>query len=353
MNSLTGLPALSVEVNGEPLAASDLDALEEVRVEQRLSLPAQCELTFANPEAAFTESVLAGHAQSLRLSIPGSPNPLFSGELTAVEQSYESAHGSILRLRAYDLLHRLRKRQPVRVHVQTTVAELARELATDPGLIVQAEADGPLLKRLIQHRISDLDLLLDALEACGLFATLRGSVLHILSLDGFGEAITLTLGDQLLEARLTVNGDSACRSVAASAWDLSRVELHQSTAATPRCGRTATASAPPSSFAASGERQITAEFAEDLRQTEALAQADLDRRAAREVTLHGTAEGNPALMPGSRVALRGVSPSLTGEYVLTAVTHRIERSTGFISDLSSNRPSRGRSPALPVLQSAS
>ena len=340
MNSLTALPAISVEIDGAPLPTSALGALEEVRVEQRLSLPALCELTFTSPEPAFTESALAGHGRSLRVAVTDGQGPLFTGEITAVEQSYTAAHGSTLRLRGYDRLHRLRKRQPLRVHVQTTVAELAGELTNDLGLTVQADADGPLLKRLLQHRQSDLDLLLDALDACGLFAALRGSVLHIFSLEGLGEALPLRLGHELLEIRLTVNGDSACRSVTASAWDPARVEPHQGRAAHARSGRTAAAAAAPERFAVPGERRLTAELAEDDLQAEALAQAELDVRTAREVTFWAAAEGSPALLPGARVTLRGVAPTLAGAHVLTAVTHRIERATGFVSELSTEPPPR-------------
>ncbi|HUI78736.1 MAG TPA: phage baseplate assembly protein V [Bryobacteraceae bacterium] len=349
MNSLTGLPALSVELNDAMLAARELGALEEIHVEQRLSLPMVCELAFVNAAPDFVDAALAGHGQKLRITIPGSAAPLFTGELTAVTQSYESAHSSTLRLRGYDLLHRLRKRQPTRVHVQTSVAELAGELTSDLGLTVEPEADGPLLKRLIQHCQSDLDLLLEALEPCGLYVTLRDDVIHILSLAGFGEPLPLQMGEELLEARLTVNGDAACRSVSTFAWDPSRVERHTGRASVPRSGRTATASAPPECFASSSERHLTAEFAEDDSQAEAMAQAELDRRAAREVTLWGSAEGDSRLMPGAVVTLGGVPASLAGAYVLTSVTHRIGRSTGFVSEFSTEPPQpRPRSGATTI-----
>ena len=105
-------------------------------------------------------------------------------QVTAVEHVYEPAHGREVRVRGYDLLHRLRKRQTVRAHVQTTLRDLARELVADLGLTVQAAAPGPLWPRLIQHRQTDLDLLVELAERCGLFLTVRGDVLHLLTLAG-------------------------------------------------------------------------------------------------------------------------------------------------------------------------
>jgi phage protein D len=60
---------------------------------------------------------------------------------------------------------------------------------------------------------------------------------------------------------------------------------------------------------------------QDDQHADALAQAELDWRVGREVTLWGVAEGNPRLRPGTPVELQGVAPVLAGRYVLTEVTH--------------------------------
>jgi phage baseplate assembly protein V len=64
----------------------------------------------------------------------------------------------------------------------------------------------------------------------------------------------------------------------------------------------------------------------------------LDIRAAREVTLWGVAEGDPALRPGTPIDVRGVTDALIGRYVLTAVTHTLNSRVGFISELSTLPP---------------
>ena len=46
MSSLASLPGISIEIGNAPLATPELVALQEIRVDQRLSLPTQCELVF-------------------------------------------------------------------------------------------------------------------------------------------------------------------------------------------------------------------------------------------------------------------------------------------------------------------
>jgi phage protein D/phage baseplate assembly protein gpV len=277
---------------------------------------------------------------SLRLAAGGYELPLFSGQVTAVEYGYEPSHGREVRVRGYDLLHQLRKRQPVRAHVQVTLADLARELVADLGLSVQAHESGPLWQRLVQHRQSDLGLLLEMAERCGLYFTLRGDVLHLLTLEGMGEAVALALGESLLEARIEVNGDPSCRSVSAVCWDPLRVEQHEGTASTARVGRSVSAEVAPGRVGSTGERMLADETAQDDHQAEALAQAELDFRVAREVALWGMAAGDPRLRPGTVVEVRNVAAPLAGRYVLTAVNHTVDSRKGFVSEVSTIPPPR-------------
>ena len=60
--------------------------------------------------------------------VEGCREALFTGQITAVEFDYSTSGGYRVFVRGYDLLHQLRKRQPVRAHVQMNLLELARTL---------------------------------------------------------------------------------------------------------------------------------------------------------------------------------------------------------------------------------
>ena len=339
MSAVLALPRIDIEFDGKALPENAAAALEEVRVQQKLSQPTLCELTFfsSREPLAGVSSMSAG--VRLRVTVPPNLTPLFDGEITAVEYAYEPAHGQTIRVRGYDILHRLRKRQPVRVHVQVTPLDLARSLVADLALLVEADEDGPVSQRLIQHRQSDLDLLAEVTQRFGFYLTLRGGVLHLTTLEGMGDVISLELGKSLLEARIEINGDPACRSVLARGWDPSRVESHEGLAESARVGREVDAEAAPDQFGEKGQRILTGEALQDDRHAEAVAQSELDLRIAREVTLLGTAEGDPDLTPGARIDISGIAGNLEGRYVLTTVTHLINRRTGFVSEISTVPPS--------------
>src|SRR5207344_1382746 len=93
--------------------------------------------------------------------------PLFDGEVTCVELARGADGTPISRVRAYDRLHRLRKRQTLRVFESVTAGQVAAALTEDLGLSVSGE-DGPRLGRVVQHRQSDFDLLTEVAARGGL-----------------------------------------------------------------------------------------------------------------------------------------------------------------------------------------
>lgn len=349
MSGVAILPSFDIALDNEGMAQEALAALEEIHVHQCLSQPTMCELTFQiarDPVTALETLTTGSH---LRLTVAPGSSLLFDGEVTAIEYAYQPASAKTVHIRAYDSLHRLRKRQPVKVHVQITPLDLARELVSDLGLSVAADDPGPVIPRIIQHRQSDFEMLVDVTSRVGLYLTLRDDTLNLVTLAGTGDPIALELGSSLMEARVEVNGEHACRTVVARGWDAARVERHEGHAGQPRSGRDILAAAGPGAFGEAGERTLAGELFSDDRLADAVAQAELDLRTAREVTLSATAEGNPDLVPGACVDISGLASNISGVYVITEVTHTFNRSTGFVSAISTTPP---RPPQRPKSASA-
>jgi phage baseplate assembly protein gpV/phage protein D len=342
MKQIATLSKVDVEIEGRTIAQSESQALGEIHVRQRVSAPAQCELVFFDPAGRFAGASTMTPGASLRVIV--SDQELFAGQVTAVEYAHGPESGLELRVRAYDALHKLEKKQPVRAHVQFTLASLADEIAGAVGLRVEAVRDAgePVWKRVIQHRQSDLEMLVEIAERCGLYFAARGQSLHIFSMEGLGQPVPLDLGDTLFEARIEINGARACRTISAKGWDPWHAEARSGQARRARSGREVRADAAPNRMGGSGERTLTDVAAQDDRQAEAFAQAELDLCAAREVTLWGVAEGDVMLRPGVPVNIQGVAASLAGRYVLTAVNHTIDPRRGFISEISTAPPAPRR-----------
>lgn len=338
MSGAASVPRVTIESDGWPIPDAMAGAFSDVRVSQLLSAPAQCEITAIDPAAVGDVADHFALGSSLRVTIEGHQMALFVGEVTAVEQTYRPDHGTEIRIRGYDPLHRLRMSHTLRAHVQVTAGDIARELVTPLGLSVEAMDDGPPWPHLVQHGQSDLQLLLELTEAIGAFAVVDDDVLRLVTLDGQGEPIDLVLGDSLFEASIELNGEPARRAVTTHGWDPLRLEPHVAEASQARSGRSVQADDDPGAFGVEGEVGLPDEPVPDDAHARSLAQARLDVDVATAVTMTGIARGDPRLRPGARVTVSNVAASVSGQYVLAQVRHSVDRTRGFLSEISTLPP---------------
>lgn len=347
MDAVATLPELVVEVESRALSRELQQALGEIVISQQLSQPSQCELTFFDlPVNASIDELVPGRSVVVRG--PGLEATLFDGQVTAVNDRYGPDQGRELRIRCYDRLHRLRKRQPVRAHDEQTLAELAEALVAELGLRVEAADAGPATRWRVQHDRSDLALLQNATERCGYYFFLHAGALQLFTLAGRDdEPVELAWGDALAEVVVDVNSDRSCRVVEALAWDPWRAALCSGAADAVRSGRETMAEAAPGSVGGDDRRTLAGLSAQDASGAEALAQGELDRRHANEVALSGVALGHAGLRPGIPVRIAGLAESVNGRYVLTRAVHRVDRRRGYLTeiDTSVTLPEQSAAPA--------
>ena len=143
---LTTLPQINIETDGSAIKDTALVSLTGVRVQQKLSLPALCELTFLDADGLINpQDFLIGSA--LKVRIDGFDDALFNGQITAVEYLYEPSGVKKIRLRGYDKLHLLRKSQSVRAFVQVGLRDLISELTENLSIIIDMSENTPLRER--------------------------------------------------------------------------------------------------------------------------------------------------------------------------------------------------------------
>ncbi len=335
---LQTLPRITIEIDGSALSGADMSNIAEIRVQQGLSLPAVCEITFFSPTESSGSSGFSSPGKSLRVTVDDSSEALFDGQITAAQQIYGADGARQVRLRGYDKLHILRKRQPVRALVQMTFSDLLSELVGEIGLGVELAEDTSMLPRIIQFEQTDFDLLTKFAQENGLYFNLRENTLRVFTLEGTGEAVELKLGANLFEARVEINAEHACRGVTTTGWDVTRAEAFSAAAGSMRSGRDVAAALDTSVFADPLERFLVDRAVFDEGQAQAISQAELDWRAAREISLWGVTEGDPRLVPGVPLKVEGLASDLSGSYILGSVTHTIDTEKGFVSEISTLPP---------------
>src|SRR4051794_15388513 len=215
---------VSLELDGGPPPAVLAACLTEIEVRQALNAPSLAVLTFADPPPEATATIAIGVTLTLRAP---DDSQLFSGEITAIRRSVSGTRERSLEVRAYDPLHRLRKRQNLRQMADTGLSDFASTVAGDLGLSVDFSGEAPGTRPvIIQHRQSDFDLLAELADAAGLNFWVDGDKLRLVSLGGDGgDQIRLKVGDNILEAVSDISAEPMRKSSQALGWDLGANEV--------------------------------------------------------------------------------------------------------------------------------
>lgn len=314
--------AVTVNLAGRPYR--EPHRLRSVRVASRLAQPAQCELVVAAPAGGTRWPEEWAFGAGITVRVAGDRTDLFDGEITGVELAHEPDGSATVRIRAYDLLHRLRKRQQLRVFERATPADVAGELTSDLGLAVVADEPGPRLDRVVQHGQSDFDLLLHVTAGAGLYPVLAGRQLRLVTLAGHGEPVRLELGRNLGDLRVEANLDRAARRVTAVGWHSQRAEPVQQPATDQRARAGTELRPDPGALGVDGDRFLTDQAARSDDQLAAAAQAALDASANRALTAAGVADGDAELSAGRRIRLAGVASAVAGDYLLGSAVHTVD-----------------------------
>lgn len=332
---------LSILLDGTPLGAELSACLAEAEVRQSLNAPALAVLTFLDAPADALGAIAMGVA--VAVSAPDDTQ-IFSGEITAIRRRVLGSRERSLEIRAYDRLHRLRKRQNLRQLADIGLAEFASTVAGDIGASVETTGESPAVRPLvIQHSQSDFDLLAELADSAGLSFWLDGDTLRLVSLGGDGaDEVRLAVGENVLELTSDVSAEPMRKSSQAFGWDLAANEVR-----TERAGMAAQDALEMrldavAAFDGLGDRTLVNRLSDSSDTMKRLAQGDIDRATARGLSLDLLSEGISELRPARVVRLEGVGPEADGPFVVSRAIHRFDSDSGYTTRISTNPPATAR-----------
>ena len=334
---------LSITLDGTALGSELAACLSEAEVRQSLNAPTLAVLTFLDPPAGAVGGIAMGVV--VAVSAPDD-TPIFSGEITAIRRRILGSRERSLEIRAYDRLHRLRKRQNLRQLADIGAAEFASTVAGDIGVSVETSGESPAVRPLvIQHCQSDFDLLAELADSAGLNFWLDGDTLRLMSLGGDGgDEVRLAVGENVLELTSDVSAEPMRKSSQAFGWDLAANEVR-----TERAGMSAQDALEMrmdalAAFDGLGERTLVNRLSDSSDSMKRLAQGDIDRATARGLSLDLLSEGNAELRPARVVRLEGAGPEADGPFVVSRAIHRFDSDSGYTTRILTDPPAvRGES----------
>jgi phage protein D len=294
----------------------------------------------------YLDGAVVDFGRSLEVSIgpAASARTIFQGTVSGLEADFAQGKPPEVVVFAEDTLMRLRMTRRLRTYENVSDADIARRIASEHGLSADAQADGPTYDVVQQWNMSDLAFLRERARLLQAEVWVVEDTLHFKTRGDRGAtAITLVLGNQLLQAELRADLAHQRSRVRVSGYDAdARDVVDEETGgdaiqAEVSAGRTG----PAVLRQALGERvsYLVREVPLAAAEARAWARAEMLRRARAFVTVVGTTDGTPDMVVGSQLTLQRVGrPFEGGGYYVTRVRHTYDLQDGHRTHFEAERP---------------
>lgn len=330
---------VNVTVNGAPLNQEVLPDVVGARIDLGAGVPGAFEVSFRNRDHKVLERSGIGIGDRIALAPvahgQGAQDPIITGEVTALETTYDG-RGTFAVVRGYDLGHRLLRNRRVVGYEDVSAGAIVRTLASQSGVPVGHVETTPLRFDFIaQDNVTDWDFLTDLahrsekilyLDHRGLLqfvAPDRASGAPPAGTPGDKSPYVLQAGEQILRCRAAVTSADQVGQVKARGWDVTTKSPLSATAradGNPGISIGTTPAEAARKFPAQAPVDTGIPY-DDLGQVNRAAKALADDVTAAFAEVEVTVRGNPKLRPDVPVTLTDVGKPFEGKYTVTAVRH--------------------------------
>ncbi len=325
-----------IKLNGTDFSDDLMSAVEGVTVEDEINLPAMFSIKLnmvdsKNGKWRGIDLKTFKPGDKIAVSIGlDKAEPIVSGEITSLELNLCSH--SILEIRGYDLLHRLRMGTRNKVFTKKKDSEIASEIAKEHGLSPQVEDTKTIYPYVFQNNLSNYEFLLKraAYLDYELYTDdkkmyfVKSRAVKAPDLPDFTykkdyEELTLELRTLTRGSKVVVRG-----------WDIKEKKEMEATAK--KGDETTKMDGKESGFDISSkaiEESPAAVWVEnliDLSEAQSAAKAAYNSLLKEFITGQGKCYGNPLVRAGKSVKLLGIDERFSGSYYIVSTIHNIDKS---------------------------
>jgi phage protein D len=318
-----------------PPAQDVMADLLRVRVDGSVHLPDMAVLEFDNSDFKWSEQDKFKMGQDLKIYFGDadlrSDEPVFAGEVTAMELDVGLSGAIMMRMRGYDRAHLLHRGRINKVFLQVKDSDIAEQIAGELGLQTDVEPTPGVHKYVHQHNQTNWEFLQSRAARYGFELQVWDKTLSFKPPPRSQPApVDLAWHEHLISFRATMTTGDQVNKVEVRGWDPVNKKEVVGVASSPEHlpvldeGETNGGSVAQTAHHRETKVVIVDHPVYDQEEAQQLAQTILNERAGGFITAQGVAEGDPHLKLGGEVNLKNVGKQFTGKYRITQISHRYE-----------------------------
>ena len=339
---------ITIKINNtavEKIKAEWSEAIVYMSVESDMYRPSEFILTFnSNNDLDLIDSNRWAMGAKVEVSVETTKEgsvtttkgQIFVGELVAVEPDFSRDAISSLTLRALDKSHRMFRGTRGQAYVNKSDSDIASEIARKNGLQANVDTTTPKFPYVLQANVSDMDFLRSRANRIGYQLWVSDGKLNFKKVDTTQDTTVpeIEWQDQLLEFRPRLSGAQRVSEVQIRDWSAKdqKAIVGKAKAADAvlkyKAGIAKNAGALTSSFG-TAIFVATDQSVGDASEADGVAKRLADEINADYIQADGIAFGDPRILAGRTLKVKGVGTKFSGQYFLGRAGHVWEPDRGY------------------------
>ena len=323
-----------IKVGGQQVSTEFMDDLDELVVDSSLYLPGMFAIRLNDPTYKWVDDASLDIGKEVEISIKtgegddgsSTEGQLIKGEITAQEASFPGAGMPTMTIRGYDKAHRLHRGKKTRTFLKVKDSDLASKLAGEAGLSADVDSTTPTYDFVLQNNQTNMEFLQARAERIGYQVWASEGKLHFKKGDAtLGDGPELVHGENLLSFQPCWTTVGQADKMIVRGWDPKGKQAIESlkspSSSLNQGGMTQTGGAKASSSFSSAESVTTDRPVFTSDEAGELA-TGLSNDISRDyVQAEGVCDGNPKVLAGYKITIKGVGTRFSGKYLVTSATH--------------------------------
>jgi phage protein D len=335
----TKVAAVEIAIDGVRLTEEEMESLVELRVDQNLMLPDSFSLTLADPEFQFVDAAKfdIGKSVTLKFCSPDgrSLKQVFAGDITALEPEF-TQNGISLTVRGYDKSHRLNRVRKTDTFQRMSADQIAKKIASANGLTPRAESTRVTKEFTQQSNETDWEFLWRLASMFDFEVVVEGNTLFFRKAGGPGtQTVALSWArsrPMLLSLRPRVTAVQQVKDVEVRCWDpKTKKEIVAKSAVTETDSKIGIQRSKVVNQFGGGTLVVADAPVTTIGEARALAGSFASQLANAWCEAEGSSEGDPRIVPGTKLKIEGVGRRFGGQYVVSKATHVFRGGSGYVS----------------------
>lgn len=335
----------SLEIDGSPAPEKLMENLQQIIVEENVSLPGMFTLVFQNSaspgqeEAEFWEHAdLFDFGKSIKIGFISSvtasqefteqeKGTILEGEITAIETHFTQGSQAPIVIRGYDPSHRLHRGRFNRSFQNMTDSDVVKKIAGEAGISIgTVDNSGAPHDYIFQQNQTNMEFLRSRAARCGFELFVKDAKLNFRKPKG-DDSLELTWLKDLSSFQVRVSSAEQVSSVEVRGWDYQQKQTFVATKSSDQLitetdyGDGKKTSNVFKEKPSDPKMTVVDQPVFTQKEADTIAQALFNELSGEFVQADAKAEGNPKIRPGQVVKLSKMG-KYSGKYYVTEARHR-------------------------------